>query len=664
MPQRLTGLPEQMDTHARSSFIYRFGPFHVDVPAAQLRKHGAKIKLAGQPFDILMILLEFAGRVVTREEMQQRLWSGETFVDFENSLNKAINKLRHALSDSAEQPTYIETLPRRGYRFIAPIDESPSELNRLEIPRQTSKSAASAENDLAKDLPTLPAPALQSAAIEAGLRATWTSRWLRYGVGFAVLALGILFLINRWQNHNSNRSITSVAVLPLEYLSNEPSQEYFADGVTDELITQLAKAGIFRVTSRTSSMRFKNSNKSLRQIAGELGVEALVEGSIERRGDRVRIRAQLIRASTDQHLWAESYDGGVSDLLSLEDRVAKDIALKVAVNLTPAEERRFVRARAVNPDAYLDYLRGRYFWNQRTGDGFERALRYFQAAIDKDPAYGAAYAGLADTYLLLGGYDFRSQNEMIPKARAAAQKALEIDNLAEAHATLGLIAENYDWDWHAAENEFRLAIELNPNYSTAHHWYGEAFLSATGRFDEALVEMKRASELDPLSPIISTDVGATLYLARRYEQAIHQLARTLELYPDYELAQIWLARSFEQRKQYAEALSVLEQAKDREDQPLEAEERARIYAECGRQTESVKILDDYRRQESTGVVDPALSGHILIGLGRKNEALTQLEKSVAVHSTSLTSLKVNPIYDPLRSSPRFAALLKIVHLSE
>ena len=653
-----------MDARASSSSIYRFGPYHADVPAGQLRKHGAKIRLAGQPFDILVMLLERAGQVVTREEIQQQLWSDETFVDFENSLNKAINKLRHALADSPEHPTYIETLPRRGYRFIAPINGRPPEVTPAEIPQEMHESAAGIGNDLAKETPAFRAPPPQVEASPAAPRATRSSRWPLYGIAFVSIALCVLFVANRWQAHNANKPITSIAVLPLEYLSNEPGQEYLADGVTDELITQLAKTGGFRVTSRTSSMQFKKAHKNLQRIAGESGVEALVEGSIERVGDHVRIRAQLVRASTDQHLWAESYDGAVSDLLSLEDRVVRDIALKVAVNLTPGQERGFVRARTVNPDAYLDYLRGRYLWNQRTAEGFEKALRYFQAAIDKDPNYGAAYAGLADTYLLQGGFFFRSQNETIPKARVAAQKALQIEDLAEAHATLGLIAENYDWDWAGAEKEFRLAIELNPNYSTAHHWYGEAFLALTGRFDEAVAEMKRAGELDPLSPIISTDLGATLYFARRYDEAIQQLTRTLELYPDYLEAQIWLARSYEQKKQCPEAISVLDQNKPIPDTLLKSAERARIYAECGRQTESLRILADVQRQASTRFLDPAIPGGIFIGLGRRNEALTQLEKSVAVHSPALTSLKVLPMYDPLRSDQRFAALLRTVHLSE
>jgi TolB-like protein/DNA-binding winged helix-turn-helix (wHTH) protein/Tfp pilus assembly protein PilF len=645
--------------------LYRFGPFEVDVPAGQLRKHGVKLRLAGQPFDILVMLLERTGQVVTREEIQLRLWSNETFVDFENSLNKAINRLRRALADSAEQPSFVETLPRRGYRFIAPIEESALEPAPAWLSQQSTEPAEVTARELAAKLPKLGQRAMIKETLShTSTRPAWLSRWLLYGLAAVALPLCAYSLANRWQRHVTNSGITSVAVLPLEYLSNEPAQEYFADGITDELITQLAKTGAFRVTSRTSSMQFKKSKQNVRQIAAQLGVEALVEGSIERVGERVRVRAQLIRASTDEHLWAESYDGSVSDLLALEDRTARDIAQKVAVNLTPAQLRQLVGSRAVNRDAHLDYLRGRFYWNQRTPEGFEKAQRYFQAAIDKDPNYAAAFAGLADTYLLLGGYELRSQNEMIPKARAAAQRALQIENLSEAHATLGLIAENYDWDWPGAEREFRAAIALNPNYSTAHHWYGEAFLATTGRFDEALAEMKRAAELDPLSPIISSDVGATLFLARRYDQAISQLARTLELYPDFEDAQIWLARSYEQKKMCGEAISVLKQSKVSGEGQFKRQEQARIYSECGRQAESKQILEDLQRQASTRFVDPALSAHVLIGLGRNQEALSQLEKSVPEHSTALTSLKVSPIYDPLRSDPRFATLLHTVHLSD
>lgn len=652
-----------MGTESRLPPAYQFGPYQVDIAAGQLRKHGAKVRLAGQPFDVLVLLLERGGQVVTREELQRRLWSDETFVDFENSLNKAINKVRQALADSAEEPAYIETLPRRGYRFIAPIQESAPEVPKAESSGRGPERTGAAGKDLTEERTAAGAETQQGAG-QIGTRRAWRFQALGYGMGFAALAVCALFLAMGWARKHASKAITSVAVLPLEYLSNEAGQEYFADGVTDELITQLAKTGAFRVTSRTSSMQFRKTNKSLPQIARELGVEALIEGSIERAGERVRIRAQLIRASTDQHLWAESYDGEVSDLLSLEDRVARDIALKVAVNLTPAQERQLVRARGVNRDAYLDYLRGRYFWNLRTADGFEKALRYFQAAIDKDPNYAAAYAGLADTYILLSDHSRRSENEIIPQARAAAQRALQIENRSEAHASLGLIALNYDWDWKTAEKEFRLAIALNPNYSTAHHWYGEAFLALTGRFDEALVEMRQAAELDPLSPIISTDVGVTLYLARRYDQAISQLARTLELYPDYQEAQVWLARAYEQKKQYREAISVLDHGNSEGETLLMNQERARIYAECGRQTESLRILEEVQKQESTQFLDPMISGSIFIGLGRKGEALTQLEKAVPVHSTALTSLKVLPIYDPLRSEPRFTALLRTVHLSE
>jgi tetratricopeptide (TPR) repeat protein len=330
------------------------------------------------------------------------------------------------------------------------------------------------------------------------------------------------------------------------------------------------------------SMQFKKSKQNVRQIAAQLGVEALVEGSIERVGERVRVRAQLIRVSTDEHLWAESYDGSVSDLLALEDRAASDIAQKVAVNLTPAQLRQLVGARAVNRDAHLDYLGVRFYWNQRTPEGFER-----HTDISRRPLIT-----LRIPIFCWAVMNCVHRTKWIPTARAAAQRALQIENLSEAHATLGLIAENYDWDWPGAEREFRAAIALNPNYSTAHHWYGEAFLATTGRFDEALAEMKRAAELDPLSPIISSDVGATLFLARRYGQTISQLTRTLELHPDFEDAQIWLAQSYEQEKMCGEAISVLEQSKVSGEGQFKRQEQARIYSECGRQAESKKILED------------------------------------------------------------------------
>jgi TolB-like protein/DNA-binding winged helix-turn-helix (wHTH) protein/Flp pilus assembly protein TadD len=653
-----------MNTQAKASGSYQFGPYHVDTAAGQLRKHGTKIRLAGQPFEILGILLERAGQVVTREELQERLWSRETFVDFENSLNKAINKLRQALADSAGQPAYIETLPRRGYRFIGAIQRSAASFDLGQIPFPTPNAARAASENATAASVASPEVKEQRGFVVARPRANWARSWLGYGLLLAALSISVWFVASRWPKHQAYKAITSVAVLPLEYFSSEPGQDYFADGVTDELITQLAKSGAFRVTSRTSSMQFKKTNKSLPQIARELGVDALVEGSIERAGARIRIRAELIQASTDQHLWAESYDGEVNDVLSLEDRVARDIAQKVVVNLTPAQARKFVRTHAVNPDAHLDYLRGRFYWNQRTADGFDKAQRFFQAAIDKDPNYAAAYAGLADTYVLSGASHSLSENEMIPKARAAAQRALQIESLSEAHTSLGLIAQNYDWDWKTAEKEYRLAIELNPSYSTAHHWYGEAFLGVTGRFDEALAEMKVATELDPLSPIISTDLGVTLYLARRYEGAIQHLSRTLELYPDYQEARTWLARSYEQERRCPEAISLLDDGNISTRTLFKDAERARIYAECGRPNDSLRILGDLQKLSSTQFVDPAILGGIFIGLGRKNDALSQLESSIQVHSTALTSLKVLPIYDPLRSDPRFAALLRAVHLTQ
>lgn len=627
-----------MGANNNPSFSYRFGPFSVDVPAGQLRKHGTKIRLAGQPFEILVMLLERAGEVVTREELQQRLWRNETFVDFENSLNKAINKLRQTLADSAEQPNYIETLPRRGYRFIFPLEDT------LSSEFRTSADAKEVVN--VHDSPSS------------------SSRWITYAIAIGAATAIAFLLVNRWQKQNSETTIKSVAVLPLDYLSNEPGQEFLVEGITDELITQLAKSGAFRVTSRTSSMQYRKTRKGVGEIGKELGVDAVVEGSIERSGDHLRIRAQLVRTATDQHIWAESYDGAVSDLLSLEDRVAKDIATKVAINLTPDQQERFLHTHAVDAEAYQDYLRGRFFWNQRTAEAYTKALEYFQKAVDRDTGYAAAYAGLADTYLLLGGYGISSQNDAIPKAREAAKKALEREDLAEAHASLALIAVNYDWDWKTAEREYLRAIALNPNYATAHHWYGQAYLALVGRFDEAVSEMKRAQELDPLSPMIATDLGVTYYLARRYDDGIHEFERTLEMHPHFLFAEIHMARCYEKKNMNERAIAILENAQKHGDDFFLKEELGRLYAEAGRTKDAETILNDLRRTATSRFEDTTILNGVLIGLKRNDEALTGMQRGLEVHSTVLTSLKVNPIYDPLRSDPRFDELLRKVHLAE
>ena len=387
----------------------RFGVFEVDLRAGELRKKGLKVKLQEQPLQVLQILLENPGEVVTREELQRRIWPSDTFVDFDHGLYNGIKRLREALGDSADTPHYIETLARRGYRFIGRLDPGPT---------------------------CTPSP------------------------------------------------IRSLAVLPLENLSRDPEQEYFAEGMTEALITTLAKIGELRVVSRTSAMQYKGVHKPLREIARELEVDAIVEGSVPRAGRRVRITAQLIDTAKETHLWAESYERDLRNALALQSEVAQAIAREIRVKLTPVDQARFAEVHPVDPEAYEAYLKGRYHWNRRSAEGLGKAIQYFQQAIAKDPTYPAAYAGLADCLSILGWWSYVSPDDGCGKAKGLAQKALEIDpSSAEAHASLAWATMLYDHNFALAEKEFERAIELNPRYATGHQWFG-LYLALMGRYEE------------------------------------------------------------------------------------------------------------------------------------------------------------------------------------
>jgi TolB-like protein/Tfp pilus assembly protein PilF len=351
--------------------------------------------------------------------------------------------------------------------------------------------------------------------------------------------------------------IRSLAVLPLESLSSDASQDYFADGMTDELISDLGQISALRVISRTSAMTYKHARKPLPQIARELNVDAVVEGTVLRSGDEVRITAQLIEASDDKHLWSQSYEGELRDTLALQNRVARAIADQIRINLNPQEQAALKNVRVVNPEAYESYLKGRYFWNKRTADGLKVALTYFNQAIDEDPKYPQAYSGLADTYALLGDWQYAvmTPKEALPKAKAAAIKALELDSaLGEAHSSLAFSLDAFDWDFDSAEKEFRRAIELNPGYATAHHWYAW-HLSVSGRFEEAIAEMRKAEILDPLSLIINADLAELLVVAHFYDESIRQSRRTIEMDPNFALAHHQLAQAYLQKHMYDEAVS-------------------------------------------------------------------------------------------------------------
>jgi serine/threonine protein kinase/TolB-like protein/Tfp pilus assembly protein PilF len=453
--------------------------------------------------------------------------------------------------------------------------------------------------------------------------------------------------------------IESIAVLPLANLSGDPEQEYFSDGMTEELITNLGKISALRVISRTSVMRYKKTEKPLPQIARELGVDGIVEGSVLRVGDRVRITAQLIQAEQERHLWAESYERDLRDILALQSEVARAIANEIRLKLTPQEQVRLASVRPVNPDAHEAYLKARYYWNLRTEEGLKKSIQYFQQAIEKDPGYALAYAGLADSYAVLAAYNVMAPKEAYPRAKVAAFKALEMDEtLAEAHAALGDARGRYDWDWVGAEKEYKRAIELNPSYATAHQWYAE-YLSAMGRHNEAIAEAKRAQELDPLSLIINASGCWVFFHARRYDEAIAQYRSTLELNAGFYPAHLYLGRAYEQKKLYEQAISEHQKAIALEQgNPLLAAELARAYAAAGKRTEALKIISDLRELSKPTYVPSYQIAQVYTALGDTDRAFAWLEKAYDYRSATLFMLKVDPRVDRLRSDPRFQDLLR------
>jgi TolB-like protein/DNA-binding winged helix-turn-helix (wHTH) protein/Tfp pilus assembly protein PilF len=526
------GLPVQTNDPPR---FVRFGIFEVDLHAGRLTKHGLRLKLQEQPFQVLAMLLEKPGELVNREELRSRLWP-RTIVDFDHGLNKAINKIRDALGDSAENPRFIETVARRGYRFLADVEA----INAPSLPSETTADVGDTDG--------------ASAPGGVWKQLQHSRSWRLSAFGALLLAAALLWIFYPW---NASSNIRSLAVLPLENLSGDPSQDYFAEGMTDELITDLGQISTLRVISRTSVMTYKSVRKPLAEIARELNVQAVVEGSVLRSGERVRITAQLIEVPPDRHIWAHSYEGDLRDTLTLQNTVARTIAEQIQAVLNKQEKAALEKSRAVKPEAYEAYLKGRYFWNKRTGDGLKKAIEYFTVAIEKDPNYAEAYAGLADSYALSGDWEYGilSPQDASLEAKAAATKALALDDgLGEAHTSRAFALDLYDWDWSAAETEYRRATALNPGYATAHHWYAW-HLMVIGRTDEGIQELRKAESLDPLSLIIRADLADALCIARRYNESVQQSERTLEMDPNFAIGHYELGQAFVQKQMYSEAIA-------------------------------------------------------------------------------------------------------------
>ena len=605
----------------------RFGSYTLDLSAGELHKNGAKIRLAEQPFQILRLLLQRPGEVVTRDELRQHLWADDTFVDFETGLNSAVKKLRDVLGDSAEKPRFVETIPRRGYRFIYPVDE---------------------------------------ATALVGRKAAW-SRWVTVGLLLAAMAV-VLFAVlagnmGGWRDRLFGRSapITSLAVLPLENLTGDPALEYFVDGIHDELITQLAQVSSLKVISRTSVLRYKQDKKPIPEIARELGVQAVVEGAVKNAGDRVRITLQLIYAPTDAHLWAHGYDREKRDVRVLQSEVARAIINQLRIELTAQEQAQLGRARPVVPGAYEAYLQGKYYTVREVGDHFKQ-IEYFERAINLDPTFAPAWQGLADAYFFIGLVSQLPPREAYPKTRTAVLKALELDDsLAEAHATLGRIKYLYEWDWEGVEHEFARARELDPS------WVGPTnYWTLTGRFDEAIAGFQRAIERDPLSSSARQNLGWAYFMAGRYDEAIAQLRKTLEMDPDRRGPHIHLALNYAKKGMHAEAIAECETGLTLLG-PMERQAGLAncgwVYAVAGQRDKAMQLMQRIQAMAPRQWVDPLHIARIYDGLGDTERAIRFLYQAYEERSPWMIHLRMLPtISDRLRADARFQELLRRVGL--
>ena len=615
--------------------ILRFGPFEADLHAGELRKQGMKVKLQEKPFQVLALLLERPGELATREELRQQLWPADTFVDFDHSVGTAVAKLRQAVGDSAHNPRFVETVSSRGYRFIAPVTE---------VFPTPAKSKVLADQPL-----------------ELGSGELRTSNRLRGSLGGALVGLitgAVLVALVLGLDiggarvslfRSSNPTVRSLAVLPLENLSGDPAQDYFADGMTESFIGNLAQIRALKVISRTSIMRYKGSRKSLPDIAHELNVDAVIEGTVQRSGGRVRVTAVLIHAATDTHLWAREYERDLTDVLKLQSEVARAVADEIRIHLTADERARLTSARSVDPQAHEAYLLGRHHLSKLNEQDLKQAIGYFERAIQLAPDFAAAYAGLSDAWVQLGvaGADLK---EVESPSRAAALKAIALDaQLAEAHISLGNIRLLYDWDWAGAEHELRHAVEIDPGGLDPHVHYGH-LLMHLGRRNEAIAEGRIAAQLDPLSSTTQSALGRFLYRARKYGEALPHLQRAVELEPRSAQAHFRLGDLYAQLGRFDDAVTAYRRVGELSTKGEDSHaEIARVYALMGRTNDA--------RQMISGVNSPAVSvAAVYAALGDRDEAFKILQKAVGERQ-GLVALKEDPPFESLHSDSRWKVLL-------
>lgn len=647
--------------------IYEFGPFRLDREARILFSDGKTVALTPKVVELLLVLVEKRGQLVAKDDLMKAVWP-DTFVE-EGNLTSNISILRRQLGVLPDGGEYIQTVSKRGYRFVATVKQVQDHhsipclgqgVGSVITPARDESSPSS------QQVNPSPVPAVEAAETRSDWGKFVRSRVvLAAGAGLLMLLLVRFYpegWLRRWPGFGAPARIGSLAVLPLENLSGDPAQEYFADGMTEALTADLAQIGALRVISRASVMQYKGTKRPLPEIARQLKVDAVVSGSVVRSGQRVRVTAALIRPATGQQLWAKTYERNLGDILDLQNEVARAIVNEVRAKVTPQEQVRLAHSRAVNPDAYEAYLKGRYYWHQFTEEALLKSIGYFEEAIKLDPVYAEAHAGLADAWISVHYIGAALLEEAHPKALEAAAKALQLDDmLAEAHAAMATI-KAHEWDWAAAERETRKAFELNPGYAPAHSVYSNR-LRYLGRAEESIAEARRALELDPLSALTNESLGDAYLSARQYDRAIEQYQKTLELYPNQSPSRDSLGWAYVYKGMYDKGMEEIRKslALYGEDPNL-SPEVAYIYAATGRKGEAQKILQRLLRTSKKVPVAAHHFALIYIGLGKKEEAFASLEKAYQQHSPMMAWLKVDPRFDSLRQEPKFQDLMRRVGL--
>jgi TolB-like protein/DNA-binding winged helix-turn-helix (wHTH) protein/Tfp pilus assembly protein PilF len=628
-----------METRERVAGSYRFGVFEVDARRGEIRKQGLRIRLRGRPFDILLILLERPGELITREDLRARLWPADTFVDFDHGLNTSVNRLREVLGDSADSPRYIETQPRKGYRFIAPVEATPV------VPSEMP-------------LPPAPAPSVPEGAPAAARPAHRT--WWMVAAAVVLMVTGT---VAWWRMSRPPAAAGGMrlVVLPFANLSGDPEQDFFSDGFTEEMIAELGALEPARlgVIARTTSMHYKGTSRPIGEIGAELGVDYVLEGSVRRDADRVRITAQLVETRTQTHLWAESYDRKATDVIGIQ----KDVAMAIARSVTPTLGSRGALTRPAGPASFSAYeytLRGRFFREQATEASTRKAIEYFERAIALDPRYAPAHAGLGDGYRLLGapGWEVEAPDGLLKKAREGAQQALALDpSSPDAHAVMSMVHFTYDWDLDGAEREIKEAIRLNPSLSKAHQYYS-GILTAAGRMEEATAEAQRGMELDPLSATAGTTLGVRLYYSGRIDEAAEQFRKTLEVNPSFAVAHWGLAQCYRIKGRMQDQLDELTKAVTLSGNS--AYMRAHLgygYAIAGDRARAEAIARALESEGPARYVAPYHLALIAAGLGDTAVAVRWLERAANDRSGWMMFLPVEPEFQTMKQAPELQRLL-------